>query len=132
MADNKIETSWVSGDQYAVDVRGHRFFVDQPVDAGGSDVAPTPTELFVASLTSCVAHYGGRFLARHGIQRDGLRVVSEFEVTTAPARVSHIRLEVCPPEDMPHELRPALRAVVSHCSIHNTIEFRPTVTIDIA
>src|SRR5262245_29695823 len=131
MSGNKIETSWVSGDRCAVDVRGHRLFVDQPVEAGGEDSAPAPTELFVASLTACVAHYGGRFLARHGYGRAGLRVVSEYEMTTSPARINEIRLQVYPPVEMPHDLRPALKAVVSHCTVHNTIRLGPTVTVDV-
>jgi putative redox protein len=132
MSDNKIETSWVSGDRYTVDIRGHRFFVDQPVEFGGEDSAPTPVELFVASLTACVAHYGGRFLARHGYGRAGLHVVTEYETTTSPARVNEIRLQVYPPGEMPHDLRPALLAVVSHCTVHNTIQLGPLVSIDIA
>jgi len=37
----------LDGDRFAIDVRGHRLLVDQPVGAGGTDTAPTPTELFV-------------------------------------------------------------------------------------
>jgi putative redox protein len=34
--------------------------------------------------------------------------------------------------EMPQDLRPALLAVVSHCTVHNTMRLGPTVTIDIA
>jgi organic hydroperoxide reductase OsmC/OhrA len=34
----------------------------------------TPTELFAASLAACVAFYAGRFLRRHGLTADWLRV----------------------------------------------------------
>jgi len=61
----------------------------------------------------------------------GLRVVTEYETTTSPARVSEIRLQVYPPVEMPHDLRLALLAVVSHCTVHNTIQLGPSVTIDI-
>jgi uncharacterized OsmC-like protein len=131
MVPNKLEVSWVDGDRYAVQVGAHRLYVDQPVGAGGTDMAPTPTELLIASLAACVAYYGGRFLARHGIERSGLRVVSEYEWATAPARVGRIRLHVTPPAQMPEPLRPALHAVVTHCSVHNTLESKPTVIIDI-
>jgi putative redox protein len=59
-------------------------------------------------------------------------VVTEYETTTSPARVHEIRLQVHPPVEMPHDLRPALFAVVSRCTVHNTIQQGPTVTIDIA
>ena len=64
----------IDGDKYAIDIRGHQVRVDQPLGAGGDDTAPTPTELFVASLALCVAFHAGRFLDRHGIDRAGLAV----------------------------------------------------------
>jgi putative redox protein len=39
---------------------------------GGGDVGPTPTELFVAGLASCVAFYARRYLRRHDIDAEGL------------------------------------------------------------
>jgi hypothetical protein len=38
----------IDGDKYAIDIREHQVRVDQPLDAGGDDTAPTPTELFEA------------------------------------------------------------------------------------
>lgn len=132
MHSAKIEVSWISGDHYSIDVRDHRIYVDQPLDAGGEDTAPTPTELFMAALAACTAHYGGRFLKRHGIDRAGLRVISEFEMATAPARVGEVRLTVIAPAAMPADLRPAFRAVVSRCTVHNTLQHAPQVAIDVA
>ena len=61
-----MDVRFVSGEAYEVAVRGHRVLVDQPADAGGEDSAPTPTELFVASLATCVAFYAGRYLTGTG------------------------------------------------------------------
>jgi uncharacterized OsmC-like protein len=111
-------------------VRGHRLVVDQPADAGGQDSAPTPTELFVASLATCVAFYAGRFLTRHGYSRDGLAVSVGYEMATnRPARVSGIRLTVRVPAELPPERWAALRAVVSHCTVHNSLASPPPVII---
>ena len=92
---NRLEVCAVRGETYEVDVRGHRVRTDQPTDAGGDDSAPTPTELFVAALATCVAFYAGRYLSRHGFDRDGLGVTAEFEMATdRPARVAAVRLTV--------------------------------------
>ncbi len=45
------------GDLFEIAVRQHVLHVDQPTEDGGSDFAPTPTEMFVSSLASCVAWY---------------------------------------------------------------------------
>jgi len=52
-----MSVRYCGGERYDIAVRGHTLTVDQPADAGGEDAAPTPTELFVASLASCVVFH---------------------------------------------------------------------------
>ena len=126
-----MDIRFVAGEAYEVTVRGHRLVVDQPADAGGQDSAPTPTELFLASLATCVAFYAGRFLTRHGYSRDALAVSVGYEMATdRPARVGGIRLTVRVPAGVPPQRWTALRAVVSHCTVHNSLVSPPPVTID--
>jgi putative redox protein len=127
-----LEARFVAGEAYEVRVRGHRLVVDQPAEAGGQDSAPTPTELFVASLASCVAFYAGRFLTRHGYSREGLALSARYEMASdRPARVSNIRLLLRVPAGLPPERWAALRAVASHCTVHNSLASPPPVTIDL-
>jgi putative redox protein len=127
-----FEVTHVEGDAYAVDVRGHQLLVDQPVDAGGTDTAPAPTELFAASLATCIAFYAGRYLHRHGLPRTGLRVRTEFTMATdRPARVTSLRIAVVPPPELPEQRRAALLAVASHCTVHNTLQQPPEIDIEL-
>ncbi len=128
-----IEIAHVGGDSYAISARGHLLLTDQPASAGGEDAAPTPTELLVAALASCVAFYVGRYLVRHGLERDGLRVTAKFVMAAErPARVGAIRLRILVPGGIPAERRAALLAVASHCTVHNTLRQEPGVSIDLA
>ena len=127
-----MDVRFVAGEAYEVAVRGHRLVVDQPADAGGQDSAPTPTELFVASLATCVAFYAGRYLTRHGYSRDGLAVSAGYDMASdRPARVGGICLTVRVPAGLPPERWAALRAVVSHCTVHNSLASPPSVSIDL-
>ncbi|MFG1949245.1 OsmC family protein [Nonomuraea sp. NPDC048826] len=127
-----IEVTHAGGEAYAVAVRRHVLLCDQPADAGGQDSAPTPTELFAASLAACVAFYAGRYLTRHGLSRQGLRVSAEFAMATdRPARVQKIRLLVSAP-GVPERRKPALLAVASHCTVHNSLQQPPEVGIELA
>jgi putative redox protein len=127
-----MDVRFVAGEAYEVTVGGHQLLVDQPAEAGGQDSAPTPTELFVASLATCVAFYAGRYLTRHGYGRDGLAVSVGYEMASdRPARVGEIRLIVRVPAGLPPERWAALRAVVSHCTVHNSLASPPSVTIDL-
>src|SRR6266498_6065514 len=77
----RLAVTHLSTDAYEIDIRGHRLTVDQPVEAGGANLGPTPTELFAASLAACVGFYAGRFLRRHGLAVEGC---GGCGATTAP------------------------------------------------
>jgi uncharacterized OsmC-like protein len=128
----EITVGFNAGEQYDIEVRGHRLLVDQPVEAGGADEAPTPTELFVASLAGCTAYFAGRYLTRHGFDRDGLRVEAVFTMATdRPARVAMIQVVVHTPEGFPVERIPALTAVVNHCTVHKSLTIPPDIAVKV-
>lgn len=118
------------GDRYRVRIRGHELVVDQLTEDGGEDAGPTPTELFVAGLASCVAFYAGRFLHRHRLPTEGLTVECSFAFAEdRPARVGKVAIAVHLPEGFPEERRAALLAVVEHCTVHNSLRQPPEVEI---
>ena len=119
------------GDKFDINVRGHTITVDQPVRDGGDDTAPTPTELFIASLASCVAFYARRYLARHNLPTDGLAVEATFDMGSRPARVSGIDLRLIVPDGVPAERLDPLLAVATHCTVHNTLATAPEVSISL-
>ncbi|NUP53811.1 MAG: OsmC family protein [Catenulispora sp.] len=126
-----VTVEHLDGERYAVGVRGHLLLVDQPLADGGSDTAPTPTELLAAALASCVAFYAGRFLDRHGFSRRGLRVVTSFTMAEdRPARIAALAVTVTAPS-LPEERRSAFLAVIRHCTVHNTLHQEPQVDIDV-
>jgi putative redox protein len=128
----RVAVRHVAGDAYAITARGHAVLVDQPVSDGGQDAAPTPTELLVASLASCVAFYAGRYLLRHGLDRSGLAVTADFAMADdRPARVRDVRLRISVPGGTPPQRRDALLAVASHCTVHNTLRQEPGVSIEL-
>ena len=117
----QLTVQHLDDDKFLIDVRGHTLVVDQPVEVGGSDTAPTPTELFIASLASCVAFYARRYLARHQISPAGLAVSASYDIGGRPSRVSRISVLITPPAELPPERRKAFLAVASHCTVHNTL-----------
>jgi uncharacterized OsmC-like protein len=126
----RIEVRHEDGDRFEIDVRGHEVIVDQPVGDGGRDTAPTPTELWVAGLASCVAFYAGRFCSRHDVDPEGLRVTCDFAMAEdRPARVREIMIKVYAPPAFPETKLDRLQAVVDHCTVHNSMVQPPEVAI---
>ena len=128
----ELRVRTLGGDRFAVSVRGHEIVTDQPIDAGGEDTAPTPTELFVAGLASCIAFYARRFCARHDIPVDGLEVLGSYDLGGRPARVTELTMRVVPPAALPAERRDAFLAVARGCTVHNTLVEPPDVKVVLA
>jgi uncharacterized OsmC-like protein len=125
-----IHVEHEGGDRYLISIGDHQVLVDQPIDAGGTDAGPTPTEIWVAGLASCVGFYGGRFLARHGIDAEGFEVDCAWEMAEGrPARVGRIDVSVRLPSGFPLAKRERFQAVIDHCTVHNSIEDPPEVSI---
>ena len=120
------------GDRFAVAIGSHVVHVDQKVEDGGEDSAPTPLELFLVSLASCVAHYARRYLRRHDLPTEGLRVDTSWDMAKAPARVGSVSISLAVPPGVPEDRHEALLAVASHCTVHNSIVQAPDIRVELA
>lgn len=125
-----ITVEYEGGDRLRLEARGHALYSDQPVEDGGEDSAPTPTELFVMSLASCVAFYAERFLRRHRLSTEGLSVSCAYGWAEGPHRVGSLELSIHAP-GLSDERRVAFERVVERCTIHNTLLHPPEVRIRI-
>jgi putative redox protein len=125
-----ITVTHAGRDRLRIEVRGHELFADQPVEDGGEDTAPTPTELFLAGLAACVAFYAERFLRRHNLDTQGLNVRCTYDWAENPHRVGEVDLLVEAPGVTPAR-RDAFARVIEHCTVHNTLEHPPEVRIQV-
>ena len=126
-----IAVTHAGRDRLRIETRGHVLFTDQPVEDGGEDTAPTPTEMFVSSLAACVAFYAERFLRRHGLSTEGLKVTADYQWAENPHRVDEIVLNVEAP-GLSEVKRDAFERVIDHCTVHNTLSVPPVVTVKVA
>jgi putative redox protein len=118
------------GDRFTISIRGHEVTIDQPVEDGGADMGPTPSELFVASLAGCVGFFAERFMVRHDIAVEGLEVHATYAYAKdAPSRVASIDVQLSIPAGFPESKIPTLMRVVDRCTVHNSLRKAPQVQI---
>jgi len=127
-----MRVRWRADDRFDIEVRGHTITVDQPAEFGGGDVGPTPTELFVAGLASCVGFYARRYLRRHHIDPAGLEVTTSYRMGAKPARVAAVEMEIHLLVELPRGRRAGLLAQAEHCTVHNSITHTPHIAITLA
>ena len=113
-------------DRLQIGVGAFELIADQPVQDGGDGTGPSPVELFLAGLASCVAFYAERFLRRHGMTAEGLTVSCDFEWAENPHRVGEIELVVDAPGLEPGR-HDAFKRVIEHCTVHNTLQHAASV-----
>ena len=128
--DKVIRVVHQGGDRLLMTVRGHELYSDQPVQDGGEDTAPTPTEIFLAGLAGCVAFYAERFLRRNGLATEGLAVSCDYSWAENPRRVGEVNLAVEAP-GLSAEKREAFTRVVEHCTLHHTLLRPPQVNLKV-
>jgi putative redox protein len=107
--------------RHMVDIRAHHVSVDEPLEAGGDDTAPSPQEMLAASLASCTAITMEMYAQRKGWDLGYVEV--EVEYTPAergcPTKFDLImRL----PEDASDEQLERLRIIAAKCPVHRTLD----------
>jgi ribosomal protein S12 methylthiotransferase accessory factor len=112
-------------------IRGHRLVTDQPHDNGGEDTAPTPYELFLASVGTCVAVTLQGFSAKRGIDFRGISVKQSMRYDDAGVLVA-VDLDVHLPPGFPEKYRDAALRAAGECSVKKAIAASPDFTLRLA
>jgi len=127
-----IQVDGIAGFAYLVSIGEHELVVDQPIEDGGEDLGPTPTDLFVAGLASCAAYYAGRFLARRGFTTESVKASCRYRISPErPARVESIEVALNLPGGLSDEVRAAALRAAEHCTVHNSLAQPPEVSISL-
>ncbi len=107
--------------RHMVDIRSHHVSVDEPLDAGGDDTAPSPQELLAASLASCTAITMEMYAQRKGWDMGYVEVEVEY---TPAERGCPTKFELIMrlPEDATDEQMERLRIIAAKCPVHRTLD----------
>ena len=127
-----VHATHEGGDRFRLSLRTHELRVDQPRDEGGTDTAPTPVELFVASIVACQGFFARRFLARHGIADGELELDAEYELAADPSRVASVHTRLHLPRVLPAGVEAGLRRAVESCTVHHSIRSSPSIDLSLA
>lgn len=105
---------------------------DQPVKDGGEGTAPTPFELFLASLATCAGVYAQRFCEARKISTEGLGIRVGCEFAPKGFQVTRMTFVVTPPQGFPDEYRDALVRAVELCTVKKHIMTPPAFEVVLA
>lgn len=123
-----------------VEIRDHHILADEPVDKGGTDTGPTPTELMTAALAACTSVTIRMYADRKGwpIGDIDIRIwhrrVDEKDPADPDARARRIDLfdveiEIEGPLD--DEQRERLLYIAGRCPVKRALEGSSRITTSI-
>jgi ribosomal protein S12 methylthiotransferase accessory factor len=109
--------------------KGFTIRTDQPVSDGGEGSAPSPFDLFLASLGTCAGFYALRFCQERHLPTDGLLLTLTTERDALKKRLSKIRIEVRLPEGFPEKYQGAIVRAIDHCAVKRHVIEAPAFEV---
>jgi putative redox protein len=98
---------------------------DQPPLAS----APSPFEIFLASIGTCAGIYVLGFCRQRNLPMEGLRIVERINHSRVTGMVETISLEIQVPPDFPEKYRDSLIRSAELCAVKKHLENPPRFEI---
>lgn len=110
---------------YVVNLRDpehHHWLADEPLESGGGDKGPTPTQLLLSSLGACTAITVRMFATRKGWPLTDVEVQLQLDPESSPAGDGRdIRRTITLQGTLSPEQRERLLDVANKCPIHRLL-----------
>ena len=104
---------------------GHIIKTDQPVHSGGQDSAPSPYELFLASIGTCAGIYVKSFCDNRKIPTDNIKIIQTAEFDEETGLPVNIKLDIKLPPDFPEKYKAAVINSAELCAVKKTLNNPP-------
>ncbi len=102
---------------------------DQPVRGGGAGSAPTPFDLFLASMGTCAGIYVLSFCQQRGVSAEDVHLTQVVEMDPNTHMVSEVKLTIHVPADFPRKYEAALIRSTELCAVKRHLENPPAISV---
>jgi ribosomal protein S12 methylthiotransferase accessory factor len=124
----EIVVTLPGGKRVDAQVGRHVVRTDQPVEGGGEDSAPSPFQLFLASIGTCAGIFVAGFCQKRGLPIEGIRIVERLH-HGEDGSLSGVDLDIEVPPGFPEKYRDALVRVADQCSVKRAIQTQPRFAV---
>jgi len=127
-----MSVTFPGGKRVDASYEGFTVRTDQPAEAGGEGSAPSPFDLFLASIATCAGIYVKGFCDARGIAAEGLELEMRVERDPATRMVARLALEIRLPEGFPEKHRDGVVRAAELCAVKKHLLHPPAVEIRVA
>ena len=107
----------------------HLIMTDQPEKNGGSNTAPAPYDLFLASIATCAGFYIQSYCDNKNIDSSGIEITLKVR-RDAKKVINGFVTTIHVPEEIPEKLHGVLKKVASQCAVKKTIMNNPEFIVE--
>lgn len=125
----KMEITFGGNKKIDAHYNGMTIHTDQPVRGGGDGTAPSPFDLFLASLGTCAGIFVKSFCDQRGIPTDQIRLIQDMEYDHSSHLVTRVDISIEVPADFPEKYREAVVNAASLCSVKRHLHQPPAMEV---
>ena len=124
-----MEITFDGGKVVTAHSHGHIIRTDQPLDNGGGDTAPSPFELFMASLGTCAGIYVKSFCDNRQIPAENIKIIQTTEYNKETGLPTLVKIDIKLPPDFPEKYKASILHVAGLCKVKKSIADPPVFEI---
>jgi len=124
----EIKVTFDGNKKVNAQVGKHIVCTDQPLNAGGDDSAPSPFELFLASMATCAGIFVKGFCDNRGISTEGISITQNHEFDEK-GLASKIDININLPKDFPEKYIDSVINVANLCKVKKQLLAVPEMTV---
>ena len=124
-----MEITFDGGKVITAHHQGHEIRTDQPLAGGGTNTAPAPFDLFLASIGTCAGIFVKSFCDQRNIATDKIKIVQTIDYDREKRLPSKIKLDIQLPDDFPEKYRAAVVNAADLCAVKRAIADPPAFEV---
>ncbi len=122
----------VLGENQKVDAHYKDFVIktDQPQKAGGDNSAPSPFDLFLASVATCAGFYVKSFCQQRNLPEEGIRIIQKMHRDPDKRMISKVEIDILLPDGFPDKYKTSLIKAAEACTVKKHIADAPEFVVN--
>ncbi|MGK2907626.1 MAG: OsmC family protein [Desulfuromonadales bacterium] len=124
-----MEITFPGGVQVNAQYNGFAIGTDQPEENGGQNSAPSPFDLFLASLGTCAGFFALRFCQQRDLPTTGMRLELSNERNAETKRLDRVAITLHLPDGFPEKYRSAIIRATDQCSVKKALLDPPEIDL---
>ncbi len=124
-----MQISFPGGVAVAAQLDSFQVLTDQPVAAGGAGSAPSPYDLFFASIGTCAGFFALRFCQQRQLSTDGLSLSLDYRRDAETKALQQVDIKIKLPVGFPEKYRGAIIKATDQCAVKKAILDPPEFSV---